>query len=140
MLRPFRTYNAEKLQQVAEPHSEDWIGFDADELLSNPLNICLTNEEESDFSLFEYDRAGIYTGHFIYTSRGKAALRFGQKCLEVIFSDFPVTLIKGLTPVEHLGARWLSRKLGFQSFGVIDTIKGPHELVMLTRKGYTDNE
>lgn len=111
-------------------------GFEPIEWLVNKENVALTNDRK-DIALFERYAPGLVSGHYFFNSRGKEALIASKEFLHEIFTDdYDVRVIFGLTPVEHLGARWLNRKLKFQSQGVLDTIAGPHELVILTKKDW----
>jgi hypothetical protein len=106
--------------------------FDAEEWLSEPENIALINDN-GDVNLFTYDRPGVYIGHFFYASRGKEALRVAKQMLVHIFHYEEVEVIMGLTPLDKLGARWMARKLGFKSYGEVDTPPGRCELFILNR-------
>lgn len=118
-----RTYDAMLLDEIVNklvrdpdnrPDPIDWI--------SDPDNIILVNDM-GDVAVFEYAFEGkkIYSGHYYFRSRGRAAITAGKEFLREVLPRFK-TLI-GLVPVEHKAARWMSRQLGFESFG-FDTIKG----------------
>lgn len=109
-------------------------GFDAKEFVENRDNVCLL--KGGDLSLFEKVSESLYEGHYFFESRGKEALRVAQEMLAYFIQKFEPQAIKGLTPLEHLGARWLSRKLGFKGYGVVQTPVGPCELFILTKKDW----
>jgi hypothetical protein len=52
---------------------------------------------------------------------------------EIFTGPYDVEVIEGLSPLGKLGARWLNRKLGFKSHGVVDTVSGPCEIVIMTK-------
>lgn len=106
------------------------------EWLANPDNIVLVNEQ-GDMSLFERGVKHIYTGHYYFKSRGKAALKAGHDFLdELLNTCYNIDVITGLVPLEHLGARWLTRRLGFSSHGVVDIADKHYELFILTKKEF----
>lgn len=109
-------------------------GLSPDEWPLNPSNIVLTDGDDN-LGLFEYCYPGVYTGHYFFNNaRGKRAIEVAKKHLTEAFSKCGVYVVIGLTPLEKLGARWLNKKLGFTSHGVVPTEVGPCELVILTKK------
>jgi hypothetical protein len=133
-----QTHDIESLLRTLAPYIHELEGFSAEAWLEQEPNICLTDGKGS-FALFEYNTRGIYTGHYFFVVRGKAALKLAKEFLDFLFKNYEVELIRGLTPLEKLGARWMNRKLGFTSYGVVKTIVGPCELVILTNQEY-ENE
>lgn len=133
-----RTYDYEALQEVTKRYQ--FNNWSAEEWLDDEKNIAL--EEEGDYSLFQYQSPGVYIGHFFYTkSRGRQAINRSKQFLKEIFNDYSeVKVILGLTPLEHLGARWLSKRIGFKSFGTVETEAGECEMFILTRKDYETRE
>lgn len=132
-----QTHNVEALLQTLEPHMHELEGFSAEAWLEQTPNICLT-DENGNFALFEYNEPKKYTGHYFFVDRGKKALNLAKEFLEFFFNNYDVEVIRGMTPLESLGARWLSRQIGFKSYGVIFPINRPCELFILTRKEYKD--
>lgn len=113
--------------------------FDPTLWLSNPSNIALVNSS-GDVNLFQFEREGLYIGHFFYKSRGRAALTAAREMLAFVFSYPEVEVLIGLTPVDKLGAKWLTRKLGFKSYGEVDTIPGRCEMFVLGRNEYKKDQ
>ena len=127
-----RTTEVLPLLETMEPYLPI-EGFDPEEWLNDENNIALTNGE-GDFALFEYEYLGVYSGHYFYKARGKKALQASKEFLKHLFTNYYVRAIRGLSPLEHLGARWLNKQLGFKSYGILETPVGPHELVILTKQ------
>jgi hypothetical protein len=110
---------------------------DMDEWIANPNHIAL--ESDGNFGVFEYEYPGVYTGHYFFASaRGRTALQLSKAMLAIVFDEHKAKLIRGMTPTHHKGALWMNRQLGFKSHGVVETIAGPHELVMLTDTDFED--
>lgn len=130
-----RTLDPQLIKQAVSFFLKDDIDqFDPVEWVANHSNIALVNDRD-DLAVFEgASRPGIVTGHYYFQSRGRQAVHSGREFLVELFRDYPVELCRGLTPLTNLGARWMSRHLGFTSHGVLSTPKGPHELFMLSRK------
>lgn len=130
-----RSFDWEGLDAVVTDYKDTWIGFDAEELVENEDNILVT-DEEGNFGLFEFSRPGIYYGHYMFTERGPRTEEIARNLLGFFFKEFPVTLVLGMTPVEHKGALNLNRKLGFTFQGVTDTGAGPHFIVSLKKEDF----
>lgn len=107
---------------------------DMDDWAADDRNIAI--EEDGDYGVFEYFLPGVYTGHYFFLSRGSKAKRIAVDMLNEIFDTYEAEVIRGLTPVHHRGALWMNRQLGFQSYGVVDTIAGPHELFILLKEDF----
>lgn len=124
-----RTYDIAKVTRAVSQYAESITGFYPEYWLADEDNIALIDGE--DVALFEYVRDGVYFGHYFFKSRGKDAVTTAQRFLKEAFAKMEV--IQGLTPLTHLGARWLNKRLGFKSYGVIKTPTGPCELLIMTK-------
>ena len=136
-----RTYNIEKIVQAVSQYDEQIEGFYPEEWLDNSKNIALINEK-GDVALFENQNSLVNSvcGHYFFFSRGKEAVKVAENFLDEIFSDeYLVELIIGLTPVEHKGAIWLNKRLGFKEHGEVDTVIGPCKFVLLTKQEWKDS-
>lgn len=134
-----RTKNAKDLADVTEPYRNELLGFEPENWLANSNNIALTDGLKN-FSLFEFELDGIYTGHYFFgNARGREALAIAKEMVREAFSNHPIKVIRGLTPLEKLGARWLSRQTGFTSHGVVQTTTGPCELFILSKDEWENN-
>lgn len=85
-------------------------------------------------AMFELSSDGIYTGHYFFTARGKTAIKVGKEMVAYFFSHTKARTIRGLTPIGNLGARWMSRQLGFKGYGVVCSGYGPCELFILMKE------
>lgn len=132
-----RCYSTEVLRETMAPYLPIH-GFDPEEWLADHKNIALYNDK-GDFALFEYEVKGVYSGHYFFKSRGKAARDAGRDFLRKAFTEgYGIQVIRGFSPIQHLGARWLNKQLGFKGYGVVQTEVGPMELVILTKKEWMD--
>lgn len=132
-----REFNPDNLRQTMDEFKNKTVGFEAEEWLSDDKNIALT-DGKGNYNLLEYDSPGVYYAHTFYKDRGKTAVRLIQEMVRHIFDNYPVEVMKGLAPLTHLGARWITRKAGLKSHGVVHTVIGPCELFILTRKEYQE--
>lgn len=131
-----RTYDAKLIAEAVHFFRQTEDDFDAIKWVSDQDNIVLINEA-GDLALFEHGRNPLrVVGHYYFKSRGKNAVRAAREFLTNIFG-MGIQIITGLTPTNNLGAKWMSRHLGFTSHGVIDTTNGPHELFTLHTSEYT---
>lgn len=127
-----RTFSKELVDYAITSYRDRMHGFELS-WLDNEKNIALS-DEKGNVSLFEFNQDGLYTGHYFYHCRGKDAFDLAKSQLNEMFSNYDVRIIRGLTPVDNLGARWMSKKIGFTSYGIEDTFAGPCELFILTRQ------
>lgn len=128
-----RTFDLDLLLKEMEPYLP-LVGFDPPLWLGNVDNLAFTDGDHN-LALFERDGRGVVFGHYFFNkARGKEALALCREVLKEVFEgDYDVQVIKGLTPITHLGARWMNKKLGFKSYGVLDTVTGHCEIVILTK-------
>jgi hypothetical protein len=134
-----RSYDATLIQTLVGPYLKDEY-FSFKEWLSCSKSIALI-DSNNNVALFEPIEGHRYQGHYYFAERGRGALDAGKRFLEELFTQYShIQVLQGLTPVDQKGARWLSRQLGFKSYGVADTIAGPTELFILTRAEYFNNK
>jgi hypothetical protein len=130
-----RSFDYRKLDEVVKPYKEAWVGFDAQQIVEDEENILVTDDNEN-FALFEFARPGVYYGHYMFKERGKNTINVAKNLLGFFFREFPVRVVLGLAPTDHLGSVRLTRKLGFTFHGVIDTEAGPHYQVSLKKDDF----
>ncbi len=128
-----RTFNPAEVREQTDPYANETLGFYPEIWLEDQRNIALV-DDRGNICLFEYEKKGVYTGHFFFEDRGRRALHAGRYFLDEILSYDEVQIIRGLTPLQKLGARWLSRQLGFTSYGVVQTVIGPCELFIYSKE------
>ncbi len=130
-----RTYNLVRVLNAMGPYLPI-TGFEPSTWLKNRENIALIDGESVAF--FEKELEGVYTGHYFFSVRGREALNLATAMLKEAFTKYDIGIIRGMTPLDKLGARWMSRKLGFKGYGVVHTAVGPCELFILSKKEYMD--
>lgn len=132
-----RTYDATLVAPAIKHFLRSEEKVDTIEWLSNPDNIVLVNDV-GDMALFEKGIKHVYSGHYYFKSRGRKAISSGLELLdELLNSCYNINVLTGLVPLEHLGARWITRKLGFTSHGVVHLNDKHYELFILTKKEFT---
>lgn len=132
-----RTYSIDKVSKATGQYAEEIEGLDVQDWLSFEGNVALTNEHD-DIAMFERVAAvpsAVY-GHYFFWSRGKQARAVAKEFLKEIFTteEYGVETILGLTPVDHRGALWLNKQLGFKEVDQLDSVVGELKMVMLTKK------
>lgn len=105
-------------------------GFDPAAWLANRANVALT-DDQGNVALFECTGEGVFEGHTLFASRGREAIETGRTMLCAMVDMHGARAIWGRTPVQRRAARWFSRKLGFRSLGIVETVRGPCELFYL---------
>lgn len=132
-----RTYNKAKIAEAINEFLED-TPVTAEEWLSDPTNIALENEA-GDLALFEIGHHNIYSGHYYFKSRGREAIKAAHGFLDEIFNScYNIDVILGLTPITNRPARWLSRQVGFKSYGVVEGPKRHYEMFIITKKEFNN--
>lgn len=125
--------DAKALTEAVAPYRHEMINFEPNEWLKNPDNLAIT-DGEGNFALFEKTLGdGVYTGHYVFQSRGKEAKEIALQMLDYLFENTDIRVVRGLTPLTKLAARWMSRQIGFKSQGVIHTDFGPCELFVIVK-------
>lgn len=133
-----RTYDLTKIAPAIEVIGGDKV--DPVEWLANPTNIALENEY-GDIALFEYGlpHRQIYSGHYIFKSRGRQAIDRARDFLDEIFNTcYNICIMIGLVPIENRAARWLTRQVGFTSYGIEEIHNKEYELFILTQKEFNN--
>lgn len=133
----WRTFDAEFVEKCLEPYRDDLKGLPASIWLSDKENIALRDHAEN-LALFEYRQPGVYCGHYFFKDRGRKAIDAAEDFLHEIFSGdrYPVHIIIGFTPLDKLGALWMSNHLGFTNTGDEDIDGRPHRVFILTKQDY----
>jgi hypothetical protein len=135
-----RTFDAIKIETAINHFLGPANKVDPIEWLSYPENIVLENEV-GDLALFEYSFPikKVYSGHYYFQSRGRAAITAGRGFLDELFNScYNINIVMGLSPMEHKGARWISKQLGFTSYGTEELNDKQYELFIITKKEFND--
>lgn len=134
----YRTFDKDGVSRAASlypPFAED---FDAAEFLANKDNVAVT-DGLGNYMLFFFEYPGAYQGHFFFeNAKGRDAILRAQEAISLMFNAFDAKLIFGLVQVQHRRAIWLTRKIGFQPQGILDTRKGPCEMFTMTKDEYEE--
>lgn len=132
-----RIWDAVKIDYAMNCLVDDNL-VDPIEWLADPVNIALENDL-GDIALFEYGlpHHKVYSGHYIFKSRGRKAIEAARLFLDEIFNScYNINIVMGLTPVEYKAARWLTRQIGFTSYGIEELHNKDYELFILTKKEF----
>lgn len=135
-----RTWNALKIETAVTHFLGPDNKVDPIEWLSQPENIVLENDK-GDLALFEYSFPikKVYSGHYYFQSRGRSAIEAGRGFLDELFNScYNINIVMGLSPLEHKGARWISKQLGFTSYGTEEYNDKQYELFIITKKEFND--
>lgn len=124
--------NSAKFQEVADNYPEEFCGVTARDWLASPNNIGL-NDDDGNWGLFHRQVDGIYTGHYFFKSKGRAAITASKHFLDYFFDLTGEKILRGLTPVNNKAAIWMSRQVGFKSLGQVDSDHGPCELFVMIK-------
>jgi RimJ/RimL family protein N-acetyltransferase len=135
-----RSYNRELLMNVSEHYPDLLPEHLVDYWLNEPHNYMYA--EDRSIGMFTYEYPGVFTGHWFFTDdhRGRKAITLARRILKQFFSDTNVKVIRGLVKEDNKASRWAARQAGFTSYGLMDFPKGKHELFMLTKDDFYEQE
>lgn len=135
-----RTFDASLVALAAKEFLKTEEKVDPIEWVSDPVNIVLLNDR-GDMALFEQGIKNVYSGHYFFKSRGKQAIKSGLEFLDELFNTcYNINVLTGLVPLTHLGARWMSRRIGFKSYGIQYINDKPYEMFIITKKEFNSDE
>jgi hypothetical protein len=105
--------------------------------LADENNIMYVVDDNIGLATFEYP--GFYNAHwFFHSAKGKAALDLAFKMYDDLFNVQGAKAVRGITPVALKGARFLAKRLGFQtlSFEDFNDGNGLQEVMCLTKDDF----
>lgn len=130
-----RVYDPIRIRAALDLYPFEVIDLDVSDWLRNPVIVL---GEDANLGLFEQYFPGVYTGHYFFTARGKAAKDLSIKMLREIFETYGAQAVRGLTPTEHKAAIWMARHLGFKTYGELDTSSGKCILFVITTREFKE--
>lgn len=128
-----RSYDIEELVTSIEPYPHLLMDFNPEEWLANPNNIMLS-DAKGNVTLWDKNIDGVYTAHIFFVIKGRAAKSLALEMIDKFWDITKEKVVRGLTPLENLPARWMARQLGFKSYGAVQTVFGPCELFILFKE------
>lgn len=135
-----RIWDAVKIAAAIKHFLKTEEQVDVIEWLSDPANIVLENDH-GDLALFEYGlpTRKVYSGHYYFKSRGRAAITAAKGFLDELFNScYNIGILMGMVPNERRDVKWLTRQLGFTSYGLEETRGKTYELFILTKKEFNN--
>lgn len=137
-----RTWDAIKIGSAIKHFLKTEEQVDPIEWLSDHTNIVLENKH-GDLALFEYGlpTRRIYSGHYFFKSRGRQAIESAKGFLDELFNScYNISILMGMVPIERKDVKWMTRQLGFTSYGLEEARGKQYELFILTKKEFNINE
>jgi hypothetical protein len=134
-----RTFDYKGIQETLDKYPELVDNFPCKEWIEDKRNIAFTDSKGS-YGLLEFNSEGVYTGHYFFIVRGKKALELATMILEEAFLTYKIKVIRGLTPVGNLGAKWMNKKLGFTYLGDVSVPQGECGIYYLSSPLLHDGE
>lgn len=126
-----RTYDREVILKGLSLFSDNDL-TDVDDWIADIRNIAIA-DENNNVCMFEYVKPGVYFGHWFFFDRGREALKRAREVLPRLFSEFPISVIMGLTPSHLKGAIWMARQIGFTHQEEIDANGKPCVFAILRK-------
>jgi len=119
-----RTFDVDVVSEALKLYPYGSIDLDVSEWIEDRDNIAIEAEDGS-IALFENIRPGFFDGHYFFKAKGRDAISLSHEILKELYNKYEVKAIRGFTPIKHKAAIWMSRKIGFEDIGEIDTDIGP---------------
>lgn len=107
-------------------------GLSGEAWLSHEANVPIVMGE--DVALFDDEGDCIYQVHFLFVSRGKAAVASARESFRQMFENYGAELIFGMVPDFRRDVKMLARFAGGKSAGMRNTEFGPCELFVLSKE------
>lgn len=130
-----RSFDPEIFREAVLPYP-DMIspGFDFKGWLSEPRHVMYHEDGSIGLCTFEYP--GLYTVHWYFKVRGKAAFDLARRMLDDLFSRHDAKAVRGLTQVHLKAAKFAARKIGMKSLGTVRYPDGDYELLYMTKEDF----
>lgn len=93
-----------------------------------------------DVALFDAEGDGIYSVHFLFQSRGRAAVASAKESFRRMFVDYGADMIMGLVPDFRDDVKMLARWAGGKYVGKRETPEGVCELFVLSKEMWEDHK
>lgn len=135
-----RIWDAIKIGKAIKHFLKTEEQVDVVEWLSDPANIVLENLK-GDLAIFEYGlpTKKIYAGHYYFNSRGRKAIDSGKELLDEFFNScYNTNVLIGMVPIQRKDVKWITRKLGFKSYGIEEARGNQYELFIQTKKEFNN--
>lgn len=133
-----RTFDANLVAKAIKLFLETEDIVDPIEWISKSENIVLVNDD-GDMAIFEYSFPihKVYAGHYYFQSRGRNAIKAARGFLDELFNTcYNINVVMGLVPEDRKDAKWMTRKIGFTSYGTEEIDDKQYELFILTKKEF----
>lgn len=117
-------------------------GLDGAAWLNTPGNVPVVMGElgSLDIALFDDCGDGVYEVHFLFFSRGRAAIVAARESFRRMFVDYGAELIMGLVPDIRPDVKLLARWIGGKFVGQRMTTEGPCELYVLSKEMWSNDQ
>lgn len=117
-------------------HSPLNCGLSGADWLSQEANVPIVMGH--DIALYDAEGDSVYQVHFLFASRGKAAVASARESFRQMFENYGADLIFGMVPEFRRDVKMLARLAGGKSRGERMTADGPCELFVLSKEMWSD--
>lgn len=130
-----RSFDTEVMKAAVAPYPDIMPSpFDFEGWLANHLNIMYVVDGNVGLATYEYP--GVYNAHWFFKARGKEALDIAFAMYDDLFNVQGAKAVRGITPVELRGARYLAKRIGFISMGIEEYPDGFYDIMVLTKNDF----
>lgn len=89
--------------------------------------------QDESVGLARKEYPGVYTVHWFYTVKGRAAINMAKEMLRKLFEETDAVTVRGLTKADLKPARWCARQVGMKSHGVLSVNNEEYELFIIKK-------
>jgi hypothetical protein len=132
-----RSYDPEVFKKATETYREKVPeDFPFEAWLEDRRNVMYDVDGNVGLGTFEYP--GMYSAHWFFHAKGKEALDIAFKMYDDLFNNIGAKAVRGVTPIDLRGARYLAKRIGFTtvSFEDFKDGNGLHEVMVLTKEDF----
>jgi hypothetical protein len=117
-------------------------GLDGETWLNTAGNVpvVLGHPDAPDVALFDAHGDGVYEVHFLFHSRGRAAIDSARESFRRMFEDYGADMIMGLVPEIRPDVKLLARWIGGKLVGQRNTENGPCQLFVLSKEMWSTDK
>lgn len=126
-----RSFDHGLFKSVAQKFNGNSFSYEA--WLANQNNLMYVVGDNVGLATYEYP--GCYTVHWFFTARGKEALDLAFAMHDKLYRD-GAEITRGLTPIDLKEARYLAKRLGYETLEVMEFDDGFYDVMCLTKQAF----
>lgn len=133
-MEAIRCHDPEVLTKALGPYDYH-MGNDNKSWLENPENLAYAIGD--DLGLASFDYPGVYSVHWFFKSKGRAAIEVCVTMLDKLFGEHGAEIVRGITPMDNKPARRLAKYVGCETLSIETYPDGEdYEIMVLSKERF----